>query len=273
MAAENRGENTDTHTFTPMPKAADDGAEPMSIAVEQSAGVCTIDAPEPVRGTSASSCEPTPDEVRALAPRVEALLLTAGRALTAGRLAVALSLVAPDVGADGDVSAESLRAAEDAASAPVRVRRGRRQDRTARSPADLIGEAVALLNEQYEQTGRSFRIERVSGGYRVMTLSPFREDSARLLGLGASARLSKPAVEALAIIAYRQPITRAQLEAIRGVACGEVLKTLLDRRLVVIAGRAEELGRPLLYATSKQFLEAFGLASLKDLPKADELGR
>ena len=75
----------------------------------------------------------------------------------------------------------------------------------------------------------------------------------------------------LSIIAYRQPITRAELEAIRGVACGEVVRTLMDRRLVKITGRAEELGRPMLYGTTRQFLDTFGLASVKDLPKPEEL--
>ena len=74
----------------------------------------------------------------------------------------------------------------------------------------------------------------------------------------------------MAIIAYKQPITRAALEAIRGVACGEILRSLMDRRLVTIVGRAEELGRPMLYGTSKQFLEVFGLTSIKDLPSVEE---
>jgi segregation and condensation protein B len=87
----------------------------------------------------------------------------------------------------------------------------------------------------------------------------------------ASNRLSRAAVETLAIIAYKQPLTRAHLESIRGVACGEVLRSLLERRMITIKGRAEELGRPMLYGTTKEFLDAFGLASLKDLPSATEL--
>ena len=81
-----------------------------------------------------------------------------------------------------------------------------------------------------------------------------------------STKLSRASIETLSIIAYRQPITRAQIEAIRGVACGEVLRSLLDRKLIVIKGRAEEIGRPMLYGTTAQFLELFGLASLRDLP-------
>ena len=86
----------------------------------------------------------------------------------------------------------------------------------------------------------------------------------------ASTRLSKPALETLAIIAYRQPITRAELEAIRGVACGEVVRSLMERKMVKITGRAEELGRPMLYGTTRQFLDTFGLSNLKDLPKPEE---
>jgi segregation and condensation protein B len=87
-----------------------------------------------------------------------------------------------------------------------------------------------------------------------------------LHGIKEQQSLSRAALETLAIIAYRQPITRADLEAIRGVACGEVLRSILEKKLIDIVGRAEELGRPMLYGTTKRFLESFGLASIKDLP-------
>ncbi|MEM7623769.1 MAG: SMC-Scp complex subunit ScpB [Planctomycetota bacterium] len=140
-------------------------------------------------------------------------------------------------------------------------------DAGAMSAAD-IDDAVSQLNAVYDDTGRAFRVERVAGGLRVMT----RPEHASLLAAfhwaRSSAKLSKPAIETLAVIAYRQPVTRARLEAIRGVACGEVLKTLLEKRLIAITGRAEELGRPMLYATTRQFLDVFGLANIKDLPPA-----
>ena len=88
---------------------------------------------------------------------------------------------------------------------------------------------------------------------------------------GCASRLSRPAIETLAIIAYKQPITRAKLEAIRGVGCGEVLKSLLERRLIAVTGRAEELGRPMLYGTTRQFLDAFGIRSVKDLPSVESM--
>jgi segregation and condensation protein B len=104
-----------------------------------------------------------------------------------------------------------------------------------------------------------------------MTLPAFAPAVAAFHRARAGGKLSRAAVETLAIIAYKQPLTRAQLEAIRGVSCGEVLRSLLERRLVEIKGRAEELGRPLLYGTGKPFLDAFGLGTLKDLPTASEL--
>src|SRR6185436_15914495 len=144
-------------------------------------------------------------------------------------------------------------------------------------PADLAGavrtidEAVKILNEQYQETGRSFRIETVAGGYRLMTLPSFAERITEYHRTRMSGKLSRAAVETLAIIAYKQPLTRAALESIRGVSCGEVLKTLMERRLVTVKGRAEELGRPMLYGTTKQFLDQFGLGSIKDLPTLAEL--
>tara|TARA_R110002072_G_scaffold42064_20_gene118651 strand:+ start:75332 stop:76003 length:672 start_codon:yes stop_codon:yes gene_type:complete len=137
--------------------------------------------------------------------------------------------------------------------------------------AKHVADAIALLNEQYDTQHRAFRIEEISGGYRLMTRPEHASIVAAMHRSRATTRLSKPALETLSIIAYRQPITRAELESIRGVACGEVVRTLMDRRLVKITGRAEELGRPMLYGTTRQFLDTFGLASVKDLPKPEEL--
>lgn len=135
----------------------------------------------------------------------------------------------------------------------------------------IVAQAITMLNEQYDEHNRAFRIEEISGGYRLMTRPEHAPIVAAMHRSRATTRLSKPALETLSIIAYRQPITRAELEAIRGVAAGEVVRTLMDRRLVKITGRAEELGRPMLYGTTRQFLDTFGLASVKDLPKPEEL--
>ena len=134
-----------------------------------------------------------------------------------------------------------------------------------------VRSAIDGLNGVYEETARAFRIVKLAGGYQVMTLPEHGELLARLRGERQLQRLTPAALETLAIIAYRQPILRADLESIRGVACGEVLRGLLERRLVRITGRAEEIGRPMLYGTTKEFLEVFGLSSLKDLPQAKDI--
>lgn len=136
-----------------------------------------------------------------------------------------------------------------------------------------ITKAVDLLNDFYTQTRRSFRIEKLAGGYQMLTISSFRPILATLHRTKSDSRLSPAAMETLAIVAYRQPILRAEVESVRGVACGEVLRALMDRHLIKIVGRAEEIGRPMLYGTTKRFLEVFGLASLKDLPKIEELNK
>ncbi len=135
----------------------------------------------------------------------------------------------------------------------------------------VVREAVDLLNRSYEKTKRSFRIEEVAGGYQIMTLSDFSGVVGALNKAKSSTKLGPAAMETLAIIAYKQPILRADVEVIRGVACGEGIRALMEKRLVKIVGRAEELGRPMLYGTTKSFLEIFGLSSLKDLPKIDDL--
>lgn len=178
-----------------------------------------------------------------IAPAVEAILMSADRPAPARRIAEALGLAAP---AEGD-------------------------EEPAPKAEKAISGAVALLNELYEKSGRSFRIEALAGGYRVVTLPEHGQAVAAFHRSRQASRLSKAGVETLAIIAYRQPITRAELERIRGVSCGEVLKSLLERRLITIQGRAEEVGRPMLYATTRHFLDLFGLATLKDLPTVEEL--
>ncbi len=134
-----------------------------------------------------------------------------------------------------------------------------------------IRPAVAELNAAYERTGRSFRVEQVAGGYQILTLPQFGEPLKRLHQKEIDARLTKAAVETLAIIAYKQPILRADVEAIRGVASGETIRSLMEKHLVKIAGRAEEPGRPILYGTTKRFLELFGLNTLRDLPPSQNL--
>jgi segregation and condensation protein B len=162
---------------------------------------------------------------------LEALLLSTHHPLTAGKLAELL-----DIGA----------------TKPIRA-------------------AIKSLNEQYESTGRAFRIEQVAGGYQLLTLPEFGDTLRKFHQREIDAKLTKAALETLAIVAYKQPILRVDVEAIRGVACGETIRNLMEKHLVKIAGRAEEPGRPILYGTTKRFLELFGLNSLKDLPQSEAL--
>ncbi|MDP7006379.1 MAG: SMC-Scp complex subunit ScpB [Phycisphaerales bacterium] len=136
-----------------------------------------------------------------------------------------------------------------------------------------IKEAIDSLNKSYDGDSRAFCIERIAGGYRVMTREELAPLVSRLHEQRQQQKLSQAALETLSIISYRQPVMRAEIEVIRGVACGEVLRGLMERRLVKIVGRAEELGRPMLYGTTKDFLTTFGLANLKDLPEVQGLVR
>ena len=135
-----------------------------------------------------------------------------------------------------------------------------------------IRSAVDRLNDQYAEAGTVFRIENIANGYQMLTLPEYHDVLSKLVSSKKESRLSQPAMETLAIVAYRQPILRADIEAVRGVACGEVLRTLMERGLIKIVGRAEVLGRPMLYGTTRRFLEVFGLSNLKELPRIEELG-
>lgn len=172
-----------------------------------------------------------------LAQRIEALLMAADRPLSDGKIADLLGL----------------------------------ESGGGESPARAVRESIEQLNGEYASTGRTIRIESLAGGRQVLTLPAFAPVVSALRGQKQQTRLTQPALETLAIVAYRQPIQRAEIESIRGVACGEVLRSLLERRLVRIVGRAEELGRPMLYGTTAEFLKVFGIGSLADLPQSKEL--
>jgi len=134
-----------------------------------------------------------------------------------------------------------------------------------------VRQCIETLNQQYADAGRAFRIEDIAGGFQMMTLPEYNIWLKKLLRDRGDNKLTAVALETLAIIAYKQPIIRADIEAIRGVACGEMIRSLMYKGLVKIVGKAEILGRPLLYGTTKKFLEVFGLSTLKDLPKVEEL--
>ncbi|MBW7996890.1 MAG: SMC-Scp complex subunit ScpB [Candidatus Glassbacteria bacterium] len=136
---------------------------------------------------------------------------------------------------------------------------------------ELVHQAVRTLNEHYESSDRAFRVMEISGGYQYRTVPELAEYVRGLGRQSSSQKLSPAALETLAIIAYRQPITRVEVEKIRGVNPSGVLKTLLEKRLITICGRAQILGRPLLYGTTPEFLRYFGLSGLDSLPRESEL--
>ena len=125
---------------------------------------------------------------------------------------------------------------------------------------------IRELNKQYAQEQSAFCIVEVAEGFQLRTRPEFAPWLVRMQGVPESVRLSNPALETLTVIAYRQPIPRAEVERVRGVQCGDLIRQLLDQDLAKIVGRSEDLGRPFLYGTTSKFLQVFGLGSLNDLP-------
>jgi segregation and condensation protein B len=131
---------------------------------------------------------------------------------------------------------------------------------------------VTRLQALYEQDGSAFQVEELAGGWQLLTKPEFHPWLSRLRRTAAEARLTPAMREALTIVAYRQPITRADLDAVRGVQSADVLRQLMERGLVRIAGRDDSLGRPQLYGTTKKFLQTFGFKTIRDLPPAEGVG-
>lgn len=180
---------------------------------------------------------------------VEAMLFAADRPLT-----------------PADVRAALAKAAEQTAESDVRAFRKVKLDEIERALEDLAGEIDAA--------GRSYRLVCVAGAWQIVVQPEFAPWLRALTGeRGRPSRLSLPALETLAIIAYRQPITRAEIEEIRGVSVDGVMQTLLERELIEPAGKADVPGRPTMYVTTRAFLEHFGLPDLNHLPDAEELRR
>jgi segregation and condensation protein B len=130
---------------------------------------------------------------------------------------------------------------------------------------------VKKLHALFDHDGTAFQVEEVAGGFQLLTRPEYHRWLVRLKRGTQEVRLTGPARETLAIIAYRQPIMRADIEVIRGVQCGDVLRLLMEKGLVRISGRHDSLGRPVLYGTTKKFLQVFGLKNLKDLPQVEQL--
>jgi len=150
-------------------------------------------------------------------------------------------------------------------ASPEPISTARLADLVPHGKPGLVSELVRELNEFYEQHERGFEIWEVAGGFQLRTrpdLAPYVQQ----MHEQRPARLSRAALETLAIVAYRQPVTRAEIEHVRGVDVGPIVRGLVDRKLVRIAGHRDVPGRPILYATTRRFLEVFGLPSLRDLP-------
>jgi segregation and condensation protein B len=130
---------------------------------------------------------------------------------------------------------------------------------------------VRKLQAFYDKDGTAFQVEEIAGGFQLLSRPEYHPWLVRLRRIGNDLHLSPAARETLAIVAYRQPIMRADIELIRGVQCGELLRLLMEKGLVRIAGRHDSLGRPVLYGTTKKFLQVFGLKSLQDLPQVEQL--
>lgn len=203
-------------------------------------------------------------------------------------LIAAVTAGAPD--AAEDTSADSPRAAADddlpppsRETPPIRIVEAllfaSDTPLSAGKLAEMVGDIsvrdmrllIADLNGRYVEAGMSFRIEKIAGGYQMLTRPEFQPWLARLVKHRSNMRLTEPALETLAVVAYKQPVIRADVEAIRGVACGEVLNRLRELGLIRIVGRAEVVGRPILYGTTRKFLDTFGLASLDELPPMEAL--
>lgn len=183
-------------------------------------------------------------------PRVlEALLFASDKPLSAGECV------------------RHLRGAADAAAEDPEVAA------LAKVKADEVAAAMRGLKDDYEAQERGFRVLETAGGWKVVTAPEASAWVKQLFPENRPARLSPSALETLAIVAYRQPITRADIEAVRGVNVDGVMQTLLERGVIRITGRSEVPGRPLLYGTTEYFLEHFGLRSLDELPNCAELRR
>jgi segregation and condensation protein B len=156
-----------------------------------------------------------------------------------------------------------------AADAPVKLDR---LAELAEVPPETARAVIDSLNANYQETGRTFRVQRVAQGFQLYTMPAYAEFVRRLYQHQYTHRLSRAALEVMAIVAYKQPVTRPEIEQLRGVDCSGPIVTLLERRLIATYGRAARPGNPFLYRTTPEFLRYFGLAGLEDLPRMEEIG-
>ena len=196
---------------------------------------------------------------------LESLLIASEAPLPSSELARLIRARAAELSDDSITENPELEAAPDSAESKLDV------GLLSKIKEEEINKAIEELNRNYELTGRSFIIAERAKGWKIYTLSDYSGFVRHLFPGRKPERLSAPAMETLAVIAYRQPVTKSAIEAVRGVSCDGMLQKLLDRELVKIDGRADLPGRPLLYATTELFLEHFGITDIEDLPNIGEL--
>lgn len=156
-----------------------------------------------------------------------------------------------------------------ASDIPITVEQIRNLVEEAKS--EEIQNAIEILNQEYRQTQRTFQIVRMGGGFQIVTHENFAPWVKKLFQGRLKTKLSQAALETLSVIAFRQPVSKTEIEAIRGVNCDGVIRTLLERKLITIGGRAQGPGRPLLYKTTPEFLQYFGINDISELPRPKEI--
>ncbi len=172
-------------------------------------------------------------------------------------------------GAEIYAAVEALLFAADRPVTPAQMARALPRGVNARE----VRKQLKAMRDELDEAERGFELREIAGGWQLLTCEKYSEYVAKLKKTAGPRKLSGSALEALAVVAYKQPVTRAEVERIRGVACGDMLRNLMEKRLVKISGRSPELGNPLLYGTTQDFLNHFGLGTIGDLPRSSELGR
>jgi segregation and condensation protein B len=172
-------------------------------------------------------------------------------------------------GAEVYAAVEALLFAADKPVTPAQMARALPRGINARE----VRTQLKAIREELAEGERGFELMEIAGGWQLFTREKFAVYVAKLKKTAGGRKLSGSALETLAVVAYKQPVTRAEVERIRGVACGDMLRNLMEKRLVKITGRSPELGNPLLYGTTADFLNHFALGSLSELPRSAELGR
>lgn len=253
------------------PPARPDAAAPGTAQEGDAAPPDATDATVAASGAVPGSLDGQPAAGADLAPLIETSEAGEGRGLDAAADAVSADVV-PDV---ADLPPAELRAVLEAvlfvATRPLSVER--LQQVLPGAGASYLEGFLKGLAERYDHEDRGWELRHIAGGWQLLTRRALYPWVRQLERKDLPTKLSKSALETLAIVAYKQPITRGAVEDIRGVQCGPVLRQLMDLRLVLVCGRDEQaLGRPLLYGTTDSFLSRFGLGRVEDLPRRHEFG-